>query len=157
MSRPGASVNRNAPCPCGSGRKYKKCCYGKAPAATAGGRVTTPDDTMELLRTAFNAAKADELDAAADLGVRHDHLHVVGGVQDCHEDADLLDRSGDPGGVDEVSDPERTEDQQHHARGEIRERPLECQPHGKSGRTDHRCETCCFDSKDTQATQYRQQ
>lgn len=22
-------VNRNAPCPCGSGKKYKKCCLGK--------------------------------------------------------------------------------------------------------------------------------
>ncbi|MYI33930.1 MAG: hypothetical protein F4112_13315, partial [Holophagales bacterium] len=24
--RPGAKVGRNAPCPCGSGKKYKKCC-----------------------------------------------------------------------------------------------------------------------------------
>jgi len=24
-----AKVGRNEPCPCGSGRKYKKCCYGK--------------------------------------------------------------------------------------------------------------------------------
>lgn len=24
-------VNRNAPCPCGSGRKFKKCCMGKPP------------------------------------------------------------------------------------------------------------------------------
>jgi hypothetical protein len=23
-------IDRNAPCPCGSGKKYKKCCYGKA-------------------------------------------------------------------------------------------------------------------------------
>ena len=22
-------VSRNAPCPCGSGKKYKHCCYGK--------------------------------------------------------------------------------------------------------------------------------
>jgi tetratricopeptide (TPR) repeat protein len=26
---------RNDPCPCGSGKKYKKCCLGKAPATTA--------------------------------------------------------------------------------------------------------------------------
>ncbi len=26
-----AKIGRNAPCPCGSGRKYKKCCLGKAP------------------------------------------------------------------------------------------------------------------------------
>ena len=28
MSR--KKIPRNAPCPCGSGRKYKNCCYGKA-------------------------------------------------------------------------------------------------------------------------------
>jgi hypothetical protein len=22
-------ISRNAPCPCGSGKKYKPCCYGK--------------------------------------------------------------------------------------------------------------------------------
>ncbi|MCA9656514.1 MAG: SEC-C domain-containing protein [Myxococcales bacterium] len=27
-----AKVGRNAPCPCGSGRKYKRCCLGKANA-----------------------------------------------------------------------------------------------------------------------------
>ena len=26
---PGRRVGRNAPCPCGSGRKYKKCCLGR--------------------------------------------------------------------------------------------------------------------------------
>ncbi|MDD4298987.1 MAG: SEC-C metal-binding domain-containing protein, partial [Bacilli bacterium] len=25
----GTKVNRNDPCPCGSGKKYKKCCYPK--------------------------------------------------------------------------------------------------------------------------------
>jgi len=24
-----AKIGRNAPCPCGSGKKYKKCCHGK--------------------------------------------------------------------------------------------------------------------------------
>jgi preprotein translocase subunit SecA len=24
-------IGRNDPCPCGSGKKYKKCCYGKKP------------------------------------------------------------------------------------------------------------------------------
>jgi len=31
--RAGAKVGRNDPCPCGSGRKYKKCCLGKETAA----------------------------------------------------------------------------------------------------------------------------
>lgn len=29
---PVPKVGRNAPCPCGSGKKYKKCCSGKPPA-----------------------------------------------------------------------------------------------------------------------------
>ena len=29
-SGPGAPVRRNDPCPCGSGKKYKKCCLGEA-------------------------------------------------------------------------------------------------------------------------------
>jgi SEC-C motif-containing protein len=30
-------VGRNDPCPCGSGKKYKKCCYGKVEAQAEGG------------------------------------------------------------------------------------------------------------------------
>jgi len=29
ITRPGARIGRNDPCPCGSGRKYKKCCLGR--------------------------------------------------------------------------------------------------------------------------------
>jgi hypothetical protein len=29
ITRPGSKIGRNEPCPCGSGRKYKKCCMGK--------------------------------------------------------------------------------------------------------------------------------
>ncbi len=29
VKRAAAKISRNAPCPCGSGKKYKKCCYGK--------------------------------------------------------------------------------------------------------------------------------
>lgn len=32
-------VGRNDPCPCGSGKKYKKCCYGKVPDETDEGRA----------------------------------------------------------------------------------------------------------------------
>src|SRR5713226_5011787 len=27
--REGKQVSRNAPCPCGSGKKYKRCCFGR--------------------------------------------------------------------------------------------------------------------------------
>jgi protein-L-isoaspartate O-methyltransferase/Tfp pilus assembly protein PilF len=30
-----ANIERNAPCPCGSGKKYKKCCCGKQPSVAA--------------------------------------------------------------------------------------------------------------------------
>jgi len=33
MSRKSGKIGRNDPCPCGSGKKYKKCCLGKEAAA----------------------------------------------------------------------------------------------------------------------------
>lgn len=36
------TISRNAPCPCGSGKKYKQCCLGKSPAAMGGGARTLP-------------------------------------------------------------------------------------------------------------------
>jgi hypothetical protein len=32
-----SKVGRNDPCPCGSGKKYKKCCFGKASAGKTSG------------------------------------------------------------------------------------------------------------------------
>ncbi len=43
----GPKVARNAPCPCGSGRKYKKCCLPKHGAPAVG---TGPDDAAGRLR-----------------------------------------------------------------------------------------------------------
>jgi len=37
------SVARNAPCPCGSGKKHKKCCLAKDESARAADRVATRD------------------------------------------------------------------------------------------------------------------
>jgi hypothetical protein len=34
-----ASVGRNAPCPCGSGKKYKRCCALKSQKTPLGSRV----------------------------------------------------------------------------------------------------------------------
>jgi hypothetical protein len=33
------AVGRNAPCPCGSGKKYKRCCALKTGKSTLGGRM----------------------------------------------------------------------------------------------------------------------
>jgi hypothetical protein len=63
LVREGAKVGRNAPCPCGSGKKYKKCCLGKVLSApspanseSSGERVDqgalgwkmTPDQFFEM-------------------------------------------------------------------------------------------------------------
>jgi hypothetical protein len=46
-----ARVGRNDPCPCGSGKKHKKCCLGKEPAAPAVAESAgpTPLETPELI------------------------------------------------------------------------------------------------------------
>jgi hypothetical protein len=41
--RVGPKIGRNAPCPCGSGRKYKKCCLGKRDASPDGIPADGPD------------------------------------------------------------------------------------------------------------------
>jgi len=40
IARQPLAVGRNAPCPCGSGRKYKKCCL----SAAAGPRGPQPEN-----------------------------------------------------------------------------------------------------------------
>ncbi len=61
VAAPGAvgavsQVGRNAPCPCGSGKKFKKCCLGKEPSApfTAAERKSALEKLMSFLaRPAF--------------------------------------------------------------------------------------------------------
>lgn len=38
-------MGRNDPCPCGSGLKYKKCCYGKPPKLKFTAKVIKSKDT----------------------------------------------------------------------------------------------------------------
>ena len=52
--RPGPKIGRNAPCPCGSGKKYKKCCAAKQ----HGGRIS------KLMIAALLAALAGGVYAA---------------------------------------------------------------------------------------------
>jgi hypothetical protein len=48
-------ISRNAPCPCGSGRKYKVCCYGKGfewqedEGGTVFRSVPLPDEVRDVL------------------------------------------------------------------------------------------------------------
>ena len=66
MPPAGAQPNRNDPCPCGSGRKYKKCCMGKPGAVRAPAQPAAPDP-RELMRQATARHGAGQLGAAAAL------------------------------------------------------------------------------------------
>lgn len=48
----GQAANRNAPCPCGSGKKLKQCCIGKQPAEVRRKRALLP---LILLATGIGA------------------------------------------------------------------------------------------------------
>jgi Tfp pilus assembly protein PilF len=73
--RPDAGISRNDPCPCGSGKKYKKCCLGKGPAppppprsrggpASGGGAAGAAADDRTLLRQAREHQRAGQLKPA---------------------------------------------------------------------------------------------
>ncbi len=46
-----ARIGRNDPCPCGSGKKYKKCCIDKPLVSKADGTVTVMDDQTLQAKT----------------------------------------------------------------------------------------------------------
>jgi len=63
-------VGRNAPCPCGSGKKYKKCCLPKERAQGAGKTSATPTELGlrdQLLTFARNARYKKEFEKAYSL------------------------------------------------------------------------------------------
>ena len=49
-------ISRNAPCPCGSGKKYKNCCYGKEfdwvedKDGTIGKSIPMTEEVVEILQ-----------------------------------------------------------------------------------------------------------
>ncbi|MFT3766898.1 MAG: SEC-C domain-containing protein [Minicystis sp.] len=54
-----SAIGRNEPCPCGSGRKYKKCCL-----ATSGGAPYTHADREVALQRLLGAIHPDDMDVA---------------------------------------------------------------------------------------------
>lgn len=69
--RRGEKVGRNDPCPCGSGRKYKKCCLGQEAGVAAGAEVTlAPGDKLvevdgEVLVTSPGVTEEEAREVAA--------------------------------------------------------------------------------------------
>jgi Tfp pilus assembly protein PilF len=65
---PSGQVNRNDPCPCGSGKKYKKCCMGRAGAGQpVPAPPKSPPSHRGLLRSAMEHARAGRLQQAEGL------------------------------------------------------------------------------------------
>jgi hypothetical protein len=61
------SVGRNEPCPCGSGKKFKKCCLGKSAGADGAYTPAERQDALTALyRFAERAEFADDQDVADD-------------------------------------------------------------------------------------------
>jgi tetratricopeptide (TPR) repeat protein len=56
-------IGRNDPCPCGSGKKYKKCCMGKAPARRPAAAPPKVDPTTQL-KLAGDHVQAGRLEQA---------------------------------------------------------------------------------------------
>ena len=65
------SVGRNSPCTCGSGKKYKKCCYGKSVLtqnmATQTGNQTRVLTASQRLSNAVTLHQAGQFDDAKDI------------------------------------------------------------------------------------------
>jgi Tfp pilus assembly protein PilF len=100
----GSEVGRNDPCPCGSGKKYKKCCMGKA-AVRRQATPAPPPDHREQLRVAEDHARADRFAQAQqlygqvlqarpnDVAALHGLAQVMGALDRPQEAIELLRRA----------------------------------------------------------------
>ena len=107
-------IGRNDPCPCGSGKKYKRCCMGKDQAAVQAKRAAVQED--QRARSADLAAaweESNELDKASN---SVDDLIHAGKLDEAEQAArDLLVR------YPEVPDGHMRLGMVYEARGQKRE------------------------------------
>lgn len=107
------AIGRNEPCPCGSGKKYKKCCIGKpvAPSSFALADVLPAGPVIPEWETMFNRSQIDpfalklqsaSLDEKLQLlrdKIDHtenlDDLDIIEYLEKVLVDADRLDRAAD--------------------------------------------------------------
>ena len=68
------AISRNAPCPCGSGKKYKKCCLGKAESdphgSAAHSAVCVETDLDDLSNRANDLIRQGQWEPAQAIGER---------------------------------------------------------------------------------------
>jgi hypothetical protein len=76
-----SAIGRNAPCPCGSGLKYKRCCALKPQRASLGSRIALSVVALVLIGGAlFLLTSLDEMGNGASQPTRvwsaeHGHWH----------------------------------------------------------------------------------
>ena len=58
-----SKIERNQPCPCGSGKKYKKCCLNKV----SGTKGSKPNELETLLRDGYKALEEHQSKKACDI------------------------------------------------------------------------------------------
>jgi hypothetical protein len=75
------AVGRNEPCPCGSGKKFKKCCLGKEESPPSGGGATA--DSAEL-RKALQGRQFNSLEEAQAFAEQHMQQQNRRPVDDFH-------------------------------------------------------------------------
>ena len=88
MKKPG----RNAPCPCGSGKKYKKCCL-HAPSPNAGGSLiySDLDDLSNQIPELIRQGKYDEAEEVC-LQLQKQYPDQIDGL---HRSAELFEAMED--------------------------------------------------------------
>ena len=102
-------IGRNAPCPCGSGKKYKKCCLSRegaprrpeaaaprrpAPAAAPGWVVIEEDDPLDELAEEIDAHIEAGRFAEAEAGCRRLREEYPDAVDGWHLQAQLDEARG---------------------------------------------------------------
>ncbi len=76
-----AKPGRNAPCPCGSGKKFKQCCEGKeaAKAQSRGKIIAAVLAALMLLGAAGFVVSLSDAEAQPQIwDEEHGHYHTVG-------------------------------------------------------------------------------
>lgn len=53
-------AKRNDPCPCGSGKKYKKCCYGKDQSKIKTAKILSPDGGMQKIISSMRESMTEQ-------------------------------------------------------------------------------------------------
>ena len=110
------------------------------------GTVAHPADLAGMRRRGIDAEITQRL--TPDAAVWHDHLHFVVGDQLCPEGRQLFDGVGGAAADPHlVTDPKRSEDQEHHPRGQIRKCTLQGKDDRKAGGTEDRDEAGRLDAE----------